>query len=95
MIFLAICRDNPGALQVRLDNRPAHLAYLEANKAVVKAAGALLGPDDRPIGSMLILDCADQAAAQAFLAADPFARAGLFASAEATPWRQSVGTPVG
>lgn len=95
MIFHAICRDKPGALQVRLDNRPVHLAYLEAHAAVVKAAGALLGADGKPIGSMLLLDCADQAAAEAFLAADPFAKAGLFASVEATPWRQSVGTPVG
>ncbi len=95
MIFVAICRDRPGALQTRLDNRPAHLAYLEAHKAMVKAAGALLGPDDKPVGSMLLLDCADKAAADAFLAADPFAKAGLFASVEATPWRQSVGAPVG
>lgn len=95
MIFVAICRDRPGALQVRLDNRPAHLAYLGAHAATVKAAGALLGPDDKPVGSMLILDCADKAAADAFLAADPFAKAGLFASVETTPWRQSVGTPVG
>ncbi|MBL8590756.1 MAG: YciI family protein [Methylobacteriaceae bacterium] len=95
MIFVAICHDRPGALQTRLDNRPAHLAYLDAAKDVVKAAGALLGPDDKPVGSMLILDCADQGAADAFLAGDPFARAGLFASVEVKPWRQSVGAPVG
>ena len=95
MIFVAICHDKPGALQTRLDHRPAHLAYLEANKSVVKAAGAMFGPDDKPVGSMLILDCADQAAADAFAAADPFAKAGLFASVELRPWRQSVGQPVG
>jgi hypothetical protein len=95
MIFVAICHDRPGALQTRLDNRPAHLAYLDAAKNVVKAAGALLGPDDKPVGSMLILDCADQAAADVFIAGDPFARAGLFASVEVKPWRQSVGAPVG
>lgn len=28
MLFLALCADKPGHLPVRLENRPAHLAYL-------------------------------------------------------------------
>lgn len=92
MIFAAICTDKPGHLQMRIDNRPAHLAWLEANKSVVKAGGALLGPEGTPVGSMLIVDCADQAAAEAFMAGDPFAKLGVFASVDVKPWRQSVGS---
>ena len=29
MLFAFICKDKPGILQVRLDNRPAHVAFLE------------------------------------------------------------------
>ncbi len=29
MLFALICTDKPGHLQVRMDTRPAHLAYLE------------------------------------------------------------------
>ncbi len=94
MIFAAMCHDKPGHLETRLKARPEHLDYLNANTNVVKAAGALLGPDGNALGSLLILDCADQAAAEAFCAGDPFAKAGLFATVEVKPWRQAVGTPV-
>jgi uncharacterized protein YciI len=42
-------------------------------------------------GSMLILECADEAAAKSFMAGDPFAKAGLFASVELRPYRPVVG----
>jgi hypothetical protein len=95
MIFVAVCHDKPGALPTRLERRPAHLDYLNTHSATVKAAGAMLGPDGNPIGSMLILDCADQAAAEAFCAGDPFAEAGLFERVEVRPWRQAVGDKIG
>lgn len=95
MIFAAMCHDKPGMLETRLSVRPTHLAYLNAHPNVVKAAGALLGPDGNAAGSLLILDCADQKAAEVFCAGDPFAIAGLFGSVEVKPWRQAVGTPVG
>ena len=95
MIFAAMCHDTPGLLDTRLTVRPAHLDYLNAHPDVVKAAGALLGPDGNALGSLLILDCADQTAADAFCAGDPFAKAGLFGSVEVKPWRQAVGAKVG
>lgn len=95
MIFAAICHDKPGMLETRLSVRPKHLDYLNAHPGVVKAAGALLGPDGNALGSLLILDCADQAAAQAFCAADPFAQAGVFGAVEVKPWRQAIGATIG
>ena len=47
--------------------------------------------DGGPLGSMLVVEAADIATAQAFAAADPYARAGLFASVEIRPWRLAVG----
>ncbi|TJV22323.1 MAG: hypothetical protein E5Y18_18990, partial [Mesorhizobium sp.] len=29
MLFALICKDKPGSLQVRLDTRPEHVAFLE------------------------------------------------------------------
>ncbi|MGO1119403.1 YciI family protein [Rhodovibrionaceae bacterium A322] len=81
-MFALICTDKAGALQVRLDNRPAHLAYLEKHAADLAYAGPLLGDDEKPTGSLIILNVADKAAAEAFAAADPYAEAGLFASVE-------------
>jgi hypothetical protein len=95
MFFVATCLDKPDHLQVRLDNRPVHLAYLNGLKAKLKVGGALLGADNQtPIGSMLIFDVADSAEARALVDDDPFAKAGLFASVDVKAWRQGVGAPL-
>lgn len=92
MLFALYCLDKPGHLQVRLDNRPAHLDYLKAAGDKLKIGGPILSPDGQsPIGSLLVLDFADQAAAQAFATNDPYAKAGLFQSVAISPWRMAAG----
>jgi uncharacterized protein len=94
MYFVALCIDKPDHLKVRLDTRPAHVEFLKSHGAEVKIAGPLLAADgETPNGSMLILDCADLAAAKALLAQDPYAKAGLFDSVEVKPWRWTIGAP--
>jgi uncharacterized protein len=89
MNFVLICRDKPGALQVRMDNRPAHLAYIEAT-GVVSLAGPFLDDEGKPSGSMIVLDVADKAAAEAWAAGDPYAKAGLFEAVSVQAWRKVV-----
>lgn len=91
MLFAAICLDKPNSLNVRLSTRPAHLAFLEAHAARIKLGGPFLDTEERPIGSLLIVEGADLAAAKALLDEDPYARAGLFASVEVKPFRRVVG----
>jgi len=83
------CTDKAGATQVRLDNRAAHLAYLESLGDRLFAAGPLLTDDGQGmVGSLLIVECADTAAAQDFAANDPYAKAGLFDNVTIRPWRR-------
>jgi len=93
MHFIALCADKPGALQIRLDTRPRHVEWLGANAAHVKVAGPFLDAEGQMNGSMLILDCADEAHARSLLNSDPYAQAGLFQSVELRPWRWVVGEP--
>ena len=53
-LFAILCKDKPGALETRLATRPVHLDYLTQSKGL-KLAGALLGDDGNPIGSLLIV----------------------------------------
>jgi hypothetical protein len=85
-----ICIDKPGALQTRLDNRPAHVDYLKAS-GVVELAGPFLDAGGAMTGSMIVLDVPDLEAARAWAAADPYARAGLFASVEIREWKKVIG----
>jgi len=89
MLIALIARDKPGALQTRLDNRSAHLAYIEET-GVVSQAGPLLD-GDAMIGSLVILDVEDLAAAQNWADNDPYAKAGLFQSVELIPWKKVIG----
>lgn len=90
MRIALICKDKPGALQTRLDNREAHLAYLK-DSGVVEQAGPFLNEAGEMTGSLLILDVADRAAAQAFAANDPYAKAGLFESVTIEEWKRVIG----
>jgi uncharacterized protein YciI len=90
MLIALIARDKPGALQVRMDSRAAHLAYIEQT-GVVAQAGPLLDDAGGMCGSLVILDVADMAAARAWADSDPYALAGLFASVELIAWKKVIG----
>lgn len=95
MLFALLCRDKPGALQVRMDTRPKHLEHLNAMnaKGALKMAGPFLGPDGNPNGSLLIIEAADEAEARAIAEADPYAKAGLFEAIDIRPFRWTVNNP--
>lgn len=89
MLIALIARDKDGALQTRLDNRAAHLDYIQQT-GVVAQAGPLLNDEDM-IGSLIVLDVPDMAAAQAWADNDPYAKAGLFQSVELIAWKKVMG----
>ena len=93
MHFVVHCLDKPDSLNIRLENRPTHLAYLEALGDKVVIAGPYLDSMDKPCGSMLLFDAPDQASVEAWAAGDPYAKAGLFAKVEIRPWRWVIHPP--
>lgn len=89
MLIALIAHDKPGALQTRLDNRDAHVAYLKSTDTVSQA-GPLLDEAGDMIGSLVILDVEDMAAAEIWAKNDPYAKAGLFQSADLVPWKKVI-----
>lgn len=90
MRFALITKDKPGALQTRMDNRQAHLAYV-AETGVVEIAGPFLDAEGQMCGSLIILEVEDMAAAQAWAANDPYAKAGLFSDVTLQAWKKVIG----
>jgi hypothetical protein len=89
MPYAIIAYDRPDGAEIRRERRPAHLDYLDANTHLLLAAGAQFADDGTtPIGSLLIVDVDDRAAAEDFAANDPFSRAGLFERVTIVPWRK-------
>jgi uncharacterized protein YciI len=95
MLFVVNAFDRPGAGELRAAQRPQHLEYLKGRSGQIRAGGAFLDPGGQPIGSMLIIEADDQAAAEAFAAGDPFNREGVFERVEVRPWRAALGSWVG
>ncbi|GGA61394.1 hypothetical protein GCM10011385_13850 [Nitratireductor aestuarii] len=86
MLYAIICKDKPDSLQLRLDTRPTHLAYIESLGDAVKLGGPFLGEDQNPFGTLLIVEAESLEKAQEIADNDPYVAAGLFASREVTAW---------
>ena len=82
--------DKPNHQAVRQQHRPAHLEFLDANKQLLLACGAKLQDDGQDAGGGLyVVDLDTREQAEAFIAADPFAKADLFERVAITRWRKA------
>ena len=89
MHFAIYCLDKPDATQVRAQARPAHLEYVDRHAAQIVMAGPMLSDDGKNmIGSLLVMEFSDKAAAERFALEDPYRKAGLFKSVEIRPFRK-------
>nr|WP_321455233.1 YciI family protein [uncultured Cohaesibacter sp.] len=93
MHYIVTCKDKEGALEIRKANREQHLAFARANAATLQVGGPLLNDAGEMVGSCLICEAEDKAALDAFLAQDPYAKAGLFESVTSQPWKWVLGKP--
>ncbi len=89
MLHALICTDKPGHLQVRKDNRDAHLAHLRADPFAIQA-GPLVDAAGEMSGSLIIFDTEDRTHVEAFVASDPYAKAGLFEDVRIEAWNRVI-----
>ena len=79
MQFVIHCHDKPDGSARRVPLRDAHRDYLQYHEDIIVAHGPLLDDDAvKTIGSVVILDVADKAEAEAFWSDEPFNRAGIY-----------------
>ena len=98
MIFAFHLIDRPGSAELRQRVRPAHKTYLAAVADRIAFAGPLTKDDGQTmLGSLLVIDFEDRAAAERWMAEEPFTKAGLYATASVLPfvnlWPQKTGFP--
>jgi len=86
MLFAITAMDREGALALREATRAAHFDYARSSGAV-RLGGPFLDKKGDMIGSLIIIEAPDLAAAQNWQANDPYARAGLFERVELRPWK--------
>lgn len=92
-LFAVLAMDKPNHLEKRLETRPAHLQYWEDNAGQMVLAGPFLDEDEKPIGSMMVVNAEDRAAAEKLVDGDPYAIEGVFQSVEIKPWNWVIKRP--
>ena len=93
-LYHVIALDKPGALDLRLANRAAHLDWAKANPDIVKLAGPVFAEDGETFaGSVFVVDAESHEAVLAWQAGDPYVKAGLFCSVDIRPFKWVIGAP--
>lgn len=93
MMFAVTAFDKKDHLEARLATRPAHLQFWDDNAASMVLAGPFLDAEGKATGSLMIVKADNQAAAEALVAKDPYAEAGLFESVVVRPWNWVINRP--
>jgi uncharacterized protein YciI len=98
VIYIFSLIDKPDSGELRQRVRPEHKAWLAAMADRIAFAGPLVTDDGRTmLGSLLAIEFDSRDAAHAWLADEPFTRAGLYAStsihAFVNLWPQKAGFP--
>lgn len=95
MPYVISLRDAPGSAEPRRALLPAHLEYVERAIDRILVAGPLRDAGGSIVGSLYVLDVPDEAAARAFLAADPYHAGGVWADAAIASFAAAAGAWVG
>ncbi|HTS94925.1 MAG TPA: YciI family protein [Stellaceae bacterium] len=94
MLYIIYQEDKEGAEAIRAAAKESHLAYLGRHRDILVLGGALLADDGvKRLGSCLIINVPDRAAAEAFSSEEPFRKAGLFRSVKITRMRRGQWNP--
>ena len=94
MLFVLICTDKPGALELRKANRDAHLEFIKGLGDTIKLGGPIITEDGEGMtGSLLVLEAGSRQAVEDIAAEDPYAKADLFETVDIRPWKWTVGNP--
>ncbi|WP_306006460.1 YciI family protein [Aquicoccus porphyridii] len=89
MLVALIARDMPGKIELRRENRAAHLDYIEETGLVTQAGPLIV--DGEMAGSLVILDVETMEQAKDWADNDPYAKVGLFESVNLIEWKKVIG----
>ena len=98
MLYAFICEDTPDSLEKRKQNRPEHLARLNAlvDQGRLLLAGpfpAIDSPDPGPAGfsgSLIVAEFETLAAAMEWADAEPYLKAGIYKEVIVKPFKQTL-----
>ena len=98
MLFVVHAIDKAGLLPTRAKFYRAHRLHLDAagdHDVDVVTAGTLVADDgETPVGSIIVIDAKDRAAADAFVRSDPYHVNGVWDRVQVHGYNKKRGTPI-
>ena len=94
-LYAIVCRDKADTKPARIAGLKEHLAHMDEVFDRVSLACPLLDEAGGFVGSLLVISAADKADAEAFVAGDPYYRAGIWDSVEISRLGVKAGSWVG
>ena len=93
MLFAIYAFDGPNGAAIRAKTRPAHLQYLKDAGSRIKLVGPITegGEGGKPVGTLVVIDAASEAAVKLFAENDPYAHAGVFERVDIHPFKAVMG----
>ena len=80
-MYALLCFDRPDSAPLREQHRAAHQKFLDENSKKILFGGPLKNAPEGPsTGALIVVDCATRKDAEAFVAADPFYKGGVYES---------------
>jgi len=93
MLYIRLCLDKPGMVELRERLRAEHRSYLANQPLRLVQAGPLCVDDsnDTNLGSFMIVEAANRDEVVRMHDNDPFSKAGLFAESIIHRWDKHIG----
>lgn len=89
-LFVLSCIDKPDSHALRAANRQAHIGYFLEHPAF-RLGGPFLDDSEQAVGSMIIVETEDAAAALTISQSDPYRLADLYERVDIRGWRHVGG----
>jgi uncharacterized protein YciI len=91
MLFSIYCVDKPGHLPLRLQHYAAHREHCATGLRIVMSGPLVEDDGETMIGSLFVVEAKDRAEVEAYVARDPFKKAGLWESCAIRAFSKRIG----
>ena len=93
MLYVRICLDAPGSLDLRAKHRPERQAYLESDAIQLLQAGPLCAGDasDAYVGTFMLIEANSREEVVAYHENDPFTKAGIYERSFIMRFKKNIG----
>lgn len=93
MLYVVVAHDgdDDGAQARRAAARPAHIenGTRRSEAGGLPLGGAIIGPDGNMVGSVLVIEAADEDEARAIVEGDPYTAAGVWVEYRIYPFKRA------